>query len=144
MRNYANFYRLKIGSSSLFIYSIFNHKLRMSIIRKTIKLIYFFIDKILTTITLILIKLYQLTISPDKWIFSPILKDRVCSHTPHCSEYATQILKRYGFCRGLAPIVDRVLSCKPSNKKMYDPAFYRVVFFSSANIWIPFLEELNW
>ncbi|MBR4633482.1 membrane protein insertion efficiency factor YidD [bacterium] len=28
-------------------------------------------------------------------MFSPILKDRVCSHTPHCSEYATQILKRY-------------------------------------------------
>ena len=26
---------------------------------------------------------------------------------------------------------------------MYDPAFYRIVFFSSANIWIPFLEELN-
>jgi len=26
---------------------------------------------------------------------------------------------------------------------MYDPAFYRVVFCCSANIWIPFLEELN-
>ena len=106
----------------------------MSILRKTIKFIYHFIDKILTTITLILIKLYQLTISPDKGIFSPILKDKVCSHTPHCSEYAVQILKRYGFYRGLAPIADRILSCKPSNKKMYDPAFYRVVFFCSANI----------
>jgi len=115
----------------------------MSILRKTIKFIYHFIDKILTTITLILIKLYQLTISPDKWIFSSILKDRVCSHKPHCSEYATQILKRYWFCKWLAPITDRVLSCKPSNKKMYDPAFYRIVFFCSANIWIPFLEELN-
>ncbi len=115
----------------------------MSILRKSIKFIYHFIDRILTIIALVLIRIYQLTISPDKWIFSPILKNRICSHIPHCSKYASQILRRYGFCRGLAPIADRVLSCKPSNKKMYDPAFYRVVFFCSANIWIPFLEELN-
>ena len=115
----------------------------MSILRKTIKFTYNFIDKILTTITLILIKTYQYTISPDKWILSSILKWRICSHIPHCSEYAIQILKKYWFCQWLAPIADRILSCKPSNKKMYDPAFYRIVFFSSASIWIPFLEELN-
>ena len=115
----------------------------MSLLRKIIIFIYHFIDKILTTIALILIKLYQLTISPDKWILSPILKNKICSHEPHCSEYATQILKRYWFCQWLSPIVDRILSCKPSIKKMYDPAFYRVVFFCNANIWIPFLEELN-
>ena len=115
----------------------------MSIIRKSIRFIYHFINNILTTITLISIKLYQLIISPDKWIFSPILKWKICSHEPHCSEYATQILKRYWFFKWLAPISDRILACKPSNKKMYDPAFYRIVFFSSANIWIPFLEELN-
>ena len=115
----------------------------MSYLRKSIKFIYNFIDKILTTITLILIKLYQYSISPDKWILSPIFKWRICSHEPHCSEYATQVLKRYWFCKWLAPIADRILACKPSNKKMYDPAFYRVVFFSSANIWISFLQELN-
>ena len=115
----------------------------MSILRKFIKFIYHSIDKILTTITLILIKLYQYSISPDKWILSPILKWRICSHEPHCSEYSTQILKRYWFCKWLAPITDRILSCKPSTQKMYDPAFYRVIFFCSANIWIPFLEELK-
>lgn len=115
----------------------------MSYLRKIIKFTYHFIDKILTTITLIFIKFYQLTISPDKWIFSIVLKWRICSHEPHCSEYATDILKRYWLFKWLAPITDRILSCKPSNTKMYDPAFYRVAFFSSANIWIPFLEELN-
>ena len=115
----------------------------MSILRKTIKFIYQSTDKTLTTLAIFLIKLYQLTISPDKWIFSPILKWRICSHKPHCSEYAVQILKRYWFFKWLALISDRILSCKPSNKKMYDPAFYRIVFCSSANIWIPFLEELN-
>ena len=115
----------------------------MSILRKIIKFIYQSTDKTLTTSAIFLIKLYQLTISPDKWIFSPILKWRICSHKPHCSEYAVQILKRYWFFKWLALISDRILSCKPSNKKMYDPAFYRIVFCSSANIWNPFLEELN-
>ena len=115
----------------------------MSVIWKLFKRIYQLIDRILTAILLILIKLYQYSISPDKWIFSMVLKWRICSHVPHCSEYATQILKRYGFFKWLAPISDRILACKPSNQKMYDPAFYRVVFCCSANIWIPFLEELN-
>ena len=115
----------------------------MSFIRTLSKKIIYFIDTIFARIALWLIKLYQRTISPDKWIFSPILKWRVCSHTPHCSEYATQVLKRYWFFKWIAPISDRILSCKPSSQKMYDPAFYRVVFCSSAKIWIPFLEELK-
>ena len=115
----------------------------MSILWKIIKFIYQSVNKTLTILAIFLIKLYQLTISPDKWIFSTILKWRICSHIPHCSEYATQILKRYWLFKWLALISDRILSCKPSNKKMYDPAFYRVVFCCSANIWIPFLEELK-
>ncbi|MBR6908173.1 hypothetical protein IKN40_06975 [bacterium] len=39
-------------------------------------------------------------------------------------------------------ITDRILACKPSNEKMYDPDHYRVVFFSSAPIGVPFLKEL--
>ena len=39
-------------------------------------------------------------------------------------------------------ISDRVLSCKPRLEKMYDPECYRVVFFSSAEIWVPFFKEL--
>ena len=91
----------------------------MSLLRKTIKFIYHFIDKILTTITLFLIKIYQLTISPDKWIFSKILRDKVCSHIPHCSKYATQILKRYWFLKSLAPIADRVLLLNQGEAAFY-------------------------
>jgi methionyl-tRNA formyltransferase len=39
-------------------------------------------------------------------------------------------------------ITDRILACKPSSEKMYDPEHYRVVFFSSAQIGVPFLKEL--
>jgi methionyl-tRNA formyltransferase len=35
-----------------------------------------------------------------------------------------------------------VLHCKPSLEKQYDPEYYRIVFFSSAPIGVPFLEEL--
>lgn len=100
-------------------------------------------DKILTYILLFFIRIYQYSLSPDEWLFSLVLKWKICTHEPHCSAYAVQVLKRYGFFKSIPLIIERILSCKPSTKKMYDPAFYKVVFCSSANIWIPFLEELN-
>lgn len=115
----------------------------MSFLLNFIKLLFKAIDQILTHISLFLIKIYQKTISPDEWVFALVLKWKICSHEPHCSAYAVQILKRYGFFRWISLISERILSCKPSTEKMYDPASYRVVFCSSANIWIPFLEALN-
>jgi methionyl-tRNA formyltransferase len=38
--------------------------------------------------------------------------------------------------------MDRVVNCKPSYTKNYDPSHYRVVFFSGAPIGVPFLEKL--
>ncbi|MDR0282976.1 MAG: membrane protein insertion efficiency factor YidD [Candidatus Peribacteria bacterium] len=101
------------------------------------------IDKLLTYLSIFFIKLYQYTFSPDKGIFSPILKGRICSHEPHCSQYAIQTLKRYGFRKGIGKATDRVLHCKGSMDKIYDPEHYRIVFFSSAPIGVSFLEELS-
>lgn len=101
------------------------------------------IDKRLAWIMIWLIKIYQKTFSPDEWIFSPVLKGRICSHEPHCSEYSVQVFKRYGFIRWLPKMVERVFSCKWSNEKIYDPSYYKVVFFSWALIWVPFLQELQ-
>ena len=39
--------------------------------------------------------------------------------------------------------MERIGSCHPWNDNTYDPAYYKVVFFSSASIWINFLEQLN-
>jgi putative component of membrane protein insertase Oxa1/YidC/SpoIIIJ protein YidD len=100
-------------------------------------------DHFLASIIVLLIKLYQTTLSPDKGIFSPVLKGRICSHEPHCSEYAIRTLRRYGFRKGIGKVTDRILHCKPSKEKMYDPEYYRIVFFSSAPIGVPFLEELT-
>jgi len=38
--------------------------------------------------------------------------------------------------------MERIANCKPSEKIKYDPPFYKVVFFSSAPIGIPFLDKL--
>ena len=89
-----------------------------------------------------IIIIYQYTLSPDKWLPSFWLKGRICAHEPHCSKYSITVLKRYGFWPGIFYASDRVLHCTPSMQKKYDPDHYRVVFFSSAPIGVPFLETL--
>lgn len=101
------------------------------------------VDRGLSQIFIWGIRLYQLTISPDKGIFSFFLKGKVCSHEPHCSEYGLRCMKRYGFTNGIEKTISRILHCFPSMHKIYDPEHYRVVFFSSAPIGVPFLEELK-
>lgn len=100
------------------------------------------LDSFVAKIAIYIIYVYQWTISPDKWILSVFFKGKICAHEPHCSEYWVRVLKRYGFFNWIPMILDRVLHCLPSNRKMYDPDHYRVVFFSSAEIGTPFLEEL--
>ena len=101
------------------------------------------IDRWLAWIMIWLIRIYQKTLSPDEWIFSPVLRWRICSHEPHCSAYAVQCFQRYGFIIWFPKMIERVLSCKWANEKKYDPSYYKVVFFSWAPIWVPFLQELQ-
>lgn len=101
------------------------------------------IDKLLSHISIFFIKIYQYTLSPDKGIPSLWLKWRVCVHEPHCSEYSVRTFKRYGFIKGIFKVTDRVLHCTWGMNKIYDPEHYKVVFFSSAPIGVPFLQELE-
>lgn len=100
------------------------------------------INKLVWNITSHLITLYQKTLSPDKWLFSPILKWRICAHEPHCSAYGKQCMARYGFWPGIAYTTHRVITCTPRRMKTYDPSHYRIVFFSGSPIGVPFLEHL--
>lgn len=102
-----------------------------------------FIDKIFAEIAIVLIKIYQYTISPDKWIPSLRLKWKICAHEPHCSKYSVLSFKRYWFLFWFPKVIDRVFSCVGSKQKIYDPHKYNIVFFSSAPIWVPFLKKLN-
>ena len=101
------------------------------------------LDRFLARITIGLIRCYQATLSPDKGLLSFFLKGRICGHEPHCSAYGLKCLQRYGFWHGLPKISDRILHCTPTMQKIYDPEYYRVVFFSSAPIGTSFLTALH-
>ncbi len=110
--------------------------------KEIIQKIISYVDKCLSYILIFFIKIYQYTLSPDKWIPSLRLKWKICCHSPHCSQYSINVLKRYWFIKWIWKAVDRVVHCTWSDHVIYDPEYYKVVFFSSAPIWIPFLKKL--
>lgn len=71
------------------------------------------IAKILAYPFILLIKIYQWTLSP--WL------GRQCRYTPTCSNYGIEALKKYGVFKGLYLTVKRVLSCHPWGGHGYDP-----------------------
>ncbi len=62
---------------------------------------------------IILIKLYQLIISP--WLGSK------CRYTPTCSHYGIEALKKYGPIKGLWLTIKRIARCHPWGGHGYDP-----------------------
>jgi putative membrane protein insertion efficiency factor len=64
-------------------------------------------------ILIILIRGYQMFISP--------LLPPSCRFYPTCSVYCIQALKKYGFLKGSALGVRRLLRCHPFNPGGYDP-----------------------
>ena len=61
-----------------------------------------------------LIGLYQYLISP--------LKQPTCRFTPTCSQYAREVIIKYGPLRGMWLSIKRILRCNPCNPGGYDPA----------------------
>jgi len=62
-------------------------------------------QKIMTTILVTLVKLYQ-------WLLSPYFGQQ-CRFTPTCSHYAIEALKTHGAAKGLLLTVKRVSRCHP-------------------------------
>ena len=67
----------------------------------------------LTKLLILLIRLYQITLSP--WIGG------ACRYTPTCSNYGLEALEKYGAFKGGWLTVKRVLSCNPWGGSGYDP-----------------------
>jgi putative membrane protein insertion efficiency factor len=70
-------------------------------------------NKILALPFILLIKVYQ-------WTLSPLL-GRQCRYTPTCSRYGLEALKKYGLFKGGYLTVRRLLSCHPWGGHGYDP-----------------------
>ncbi|MFA5712661.1 MAG: membrane protein insertion efficiency factor YidD [Bacteroidales bacterium] len=69
--------------------------------------------KILTAPPLLLIKCYQICISP---LVAPS-----CRFTPTCSTYSAEALKKHGLIKGGYLSVKRILKCHPWGGGGHDP-----------------------
>jgi putative membrane protein insertion efficiency factor len=65
-------------------------------------------------IVITLIRGYQYLISP---LFTP-----TCRFTPSCSNYAREVIEKYGVVKGGWLSIKRLLRCNPWNPGGYDPA----------------------
>lgn len=79
----------------------------------TIKEVYKFLLLLITFPFILLIKIYQLFISP---IFPSS-----CRYTPTCSHYTMEALKKYGLFKGGWLGVKRISRCHPWGGSGYDP-----------------------
>ncbi len=77
------------------------------------KLIIKKIFQILAVPFILLIKIYQLFISP--------LFPSSCRYTPTCSHYTAEALKKYGLFKGGWLGIKRILRCHPWGGSGYDP-----------------------
>lgn len=69
--------------------------------------------KILTKFMILLIRIYQYTISP----YFPAS----CRYTPTCSAYGVEALKKHGPFKGLWLTIKRFSSCHPWGGSGFDP-----------------------
>jgi len=72
-------------------------------------------------ISLLFIKAYQKTLSPDHGPLSVLYSERLCRFYPTCSEYSYQAIERFGFLKGWWLGIKRIIRCHPWNDGGYDP-----------------------
>ncbi|HNV52741.1 MAG TPA: membrane protein insertion efficiency factor YidD [Tenuifilaceae bacterium] len=80
---------------------------------KYIQIIWRFIAQVLAYIPILLVKIYQIFISP----YFP----NSCRYTPTCSAYSLEALKKHGLFKGLWLTIKRVSRCHPWGGHGYDP-----------------------
>ncbi len=70
-------------------------------------------SKLLGKFFILLIRIYQYTLSP--------YIGRSCRYTPTCSVYSVEAIKKYGPFKGGWMALKRILSCNPWGGSGYDP-----------------------
>ena len=72
-----------------------------------------FIKQLPANFLILLIKIYQYTLSP--------FIGRNCRYTPTCSNYGIEAIRKYGAIKGGWLTIKRVASCNPWGGSGYDP-----------------------
>jgi len=87
------------------------------------------IRKILLEVAVFPVRIYQ-------WIISPIIPAS-CRHTPTCSQYTIEALKKHGIFIGTYLSVHRIIRCNPWGTHGHDPVPekpYRVFKFKKMKM----------
>lgn len=85
----------------------------MHIILKPFLLIWALFKKIIGTIFILVIRFYQICISP--------ILPATCRYTPTCSHYGLEAIKKHGPFKGGYLAARRILSCHPWGGNGHDP-----------------------
>ena len=70
---------------------------------------------------LMLIRIYQKTLSFDHGMISFFFPQGYCRFHPTCSEYGYKAIEKYGLIKGGFMAFWRILRCNPWNKGGHDP-----------------------
>ncbi len=71
------------------------------------------INKIITYLIIICIRIYQLFLSP--------IIGQNCRYLPTCSEYTLDCIKQFGIIKGALISLKRISKCHPWGSHGYDP-----------------------
>lgn len=72
-----------------------------------------FLNRFISAVLLLLIRVYQVTLSP--------MLGQSCRYTPSCSNYTVEAIKKHGPFKGGWLGLKRILSCHPWGGSGYDP-----------------------
>lgn len=84
------------------------------------KFVDFFIN-IPKKIIILIIKIYQKTLSLDHGPLKSLHPQGFCRFYPSCSDYGIQAFQKYGVIKGGFLTICRILRCNPWNKGGNDP-----------------------
>lgn len=69
--------------------------------------------------TILAIRFYQLTLSPERGIFGT--HRPACRFYPSCSSYSLQAIEKFGILKGGWLAAKRIAKCQPFGKNGWDP-----------------------
>ncbi len=76
---------------------------------------------VMKRLILLLIRLYQHTLSLDHGLLGKVLGERFCRFHPTCSQYTYEAIEKHGIAHGSFLGFKRVIRCHPWNDGGYDP-----------------------